>query len=209
MTPSTASIPYGFCHCGCGKRTPLWKETDRSKNQVKGEPRKYLRQHSPRRNRVNFICSHCAEPAWARGLCAKHYTRWRTGIPLDAPDRYGQTDVNAVRDLYAKGWSSRKIAEKLGVSQNPILRIVRKLGIARSHAESTPFRSKDAGACRYQAKKIWCRHNGVDNIPKGYHVHHIDLDPTNNDISNLQLMLHGDHMRLHRKLEMEAKYGKA
>ena len=31
-------------------------------------------------------------------------------------------------------------------------------------------------------------------------VHHIDNDKTNNDISNLQLMSHGEHTSLHNKL---------
>lgn len=34
-------------------------------------------------------------------------------------------------------------------------------------------------------------------IPNGYHVHHIDMDKNNNDISNLQLMLETEHLKLH------------
>ncbi len=35
MTPSTESIPYGFCHCGCGQHTLL----------TKGIPRKFIAGH--------------------------------------------------------------------------------------------------------------------------------------------------------------------
>ena len=42
---------------------------------------------------------------------------------------------------------------------------------------------------------VWEKHNGA--IPKGYHVHHIDHDKANNDISNLQLLSQGEHERLH------------
>ena len=34
-----------------------------------------------------------------------------------------------------------------------------------------------------------------------YAVHHIDCDKSNNDISNLQLLTHSEHARLHRKID--------
>ena len=37
----------------------------------------------------------------------------------------------------------------------------------------------------------------VGPIPKGYHVHHIDGDKTNNDLSNLSIMTNTGHQRLH------------
>lgn len=36
-------------------------------------------------------------------------------------------------------------------------------------------------------------------IPKGYEVHHIDKDPYNNDLSNLELLPISEHRRLHSK----------
>lgn len=36
-------------------------------------------------------------------------------------------------------------------------------------------------------------------IPKGYVLHHIDKDKTNNSLDNLRLMTRGDHMSLHHK----------
>lgn len=51
---------------------------------------------------------------------------------------------------------------------------------------------------------IWEKHNG--RVPKGYHVHHVDKDKNNNEISNLMLMdedahaqLHGDEMPVWRR----------
>lgn len=44
------SIPYGYCHCGCGQETTISPYTDRAKRWVGGEPRKYLGGHyAPRR----------------------------------------------------------------------------------------------------------------------------------------------------------------
>ena len=45
---------------------------------------------------------------------------------------------------------------------------------------------------------VWEKYYG--EIPKGHHVHHIDLDKSNNDISNLQLMSEEEHIKLHGKL---------
>ncbi|MFT0800363.1 HNH endonuclease signature motif containing protein [Bacillus swezeyi] len=42
---------------------------------------------------------------------------------------------------------------------------------------------------------VWEYYNG--EIPKGYHVHHIDHDKSNNDISNLTILKASDHTSLH------------
>ena len=44
-------------------------------------------------------------------------------------------------------------------------------------------------------RMVWEYHNG--EIPKGYHVHHIDENRHNNDISNLTLMLGAQHLSEH------------
>lgn len=45
---------------------------------------------------------------------------------------------------------------------------------------------------------VWEYYNGT--IPKGYEVHHIDFDRSNNDISNLQLLTKSEHKHIHAKL---------
>lgn len=42
---------------------------------------------------------------------------------------------------------------------------------------------------------VWEYYNG--EIPKGYQIHHIDMDKRNNDISNLQMMTRQEHMKYH------------
>lgn len=44
---------------------------------------------------------------------------------------------------------------------------------------------------------VWVCEKG--DIPKGYHIHHIDGDRGNNDISNLQLLTSGEHISQHWK----------
>lgn len=38
-------ITYGFCHCGCGNRTPLYSRSDKSSGRIKGQPAKFIRYH--------------------------------------------------------------------------------------------------------------------------------------------------------------------
>lgn len=51
---------------------------------------------------------------------------------------------------------------------------------------------------------VWRYHNG--EVPKGYHVHHIDEDRTNNQIENLALMEAGMHSSLHQNAESRKEY---
>lgn len=59
-------------------------------------------------------------------------------------------------------------------------------------------------ACHYQQsvqihQVIWRYHYG--EIPDGYVVHHRNLNPADNDISNLQLLTNAEHQQLHRAME--------
>lgn len=42
---------------------------------------------------------------------------------------------------------------------------------------------------------VWSHYNG--DIPDGYHVHHADHNPSNNNISNLECVLPADHLSHH------------
>jgi len=41
----TTEIPYGYCKCGCGKKTLIPTRNSKDKNWVKGVPMPYLRGH--------------------------------------------------------------------------------------------------------------------------------------------------------------------
>lgn len=64
---------------------------------------------------------------------------------------------------------------------------------------------------RKNSKYVFCHsvilaeHLGLTEIPKGYVVHHIDLDKHNNDISNLALMTISGHAKLHQMLNRICK----
>lgn len=46
---------------------------------------------------------------------------------------------------------------------------------------------------------IFCKETGLTEIPKGFHIHHIDHNPLNNNISNLVLCNQTAHKKLHKK----------
>lgn len=54
-------------------------------------------------------------------------------------------------------------------------------------------------------RKIWKEANGpipLDEFGRSYHIHHIDGDPTNNELSNLLCLSPNDHFD-------RCKYGRA
>lgn len=55
---------------------------------------------------------------------------------------------------------------------------------------------------------IMCQYLGISEIPDGFVVHHIDQNPKNNDINNLQLMTREAHDKLHAELRKCRDYPK-
>lgn len=54
---------------------------------------------------------------------------------------------------------------------------------------------------RFVRLHIYVWENEVGEIPDGYHIHHKDFNPDNNDISNLQLMPKHEHLKYHSNLQ--------
>lgn len=46
---------------------------------------------------------------------------------------------------------------------------------------------------------VWEHYNGP--VPDGYHIHHKDLNPDNNEISNLEAIEKGEHLRYHAQFQ--------
>lgn len=45
---TTESIPYGYCHCGCGRKTRIAPRAETRAGILKGQPRKYVSGHQNR-----------------------------------------------------------------------------------------------------------------------------------------------------------------
>lgn len=63
-------IPYGYCHCGCGQKTNLAKQTIKARGHIKGQPLKFIKNHVakntsadfwPKVNKDGSIPVHCPE----------------------------------------------------------------------------------------------------------------------------------------------------
>ncbi len=51
---STDSTPYGYCKCGCGRKTPISPDNRTKSGHVKGEPIPYCRGHHPSRADLSY-----------------------------------------------------------------------------------------------------------------------------------------------------------
>lgn len=55
-------------------------------------------------------------------------------------------------------------------------------------------------------REVWSYHYG--EIPAGYEIHHIDRNPENNAIENLQCISHATHIEIHRYSKRNVKHKK-
>ena len=46
MDESKSSVPYGLCHCGCGGKTRLARQTQTRRGDVRGEPIRFIKGHN-------------------------------------------------------------------------------------------------------------------------------------------------------------------
>ena len=51
----TGPNPSGLCMCGCGETTRLAQESNRKWGDVKGTPRRYLKNHHTRKSGVDYV----------------------------------------------------------------------------------------------------------------------------------------------------------
>lgn len=76
-TANPLNVPFGFCHCGCGRKTNLANKTDSASGRVKGMPMRYLRGHQGRKHTPEYreedrgFLSPCW--IWQRGKMANGY----------------------------------------------------------------------------------------------------------------------------------------
>jgi len=69
------NIPYGYCHCGCGKKTNIAKVTRNNRGQKKGEPVHFIYNHHLKGEKNNH---------WKGGQC-KTYDGYIIVLDHDHP----------------------------------------------------------------------------------------------------------------------------
>jgi hypothetical protein len=76
-TANPPTVPFGYCHCGCGRKTNLANKNDSTSGRVKGVPMRYLRGHQGRKNTPEYreedrgFTSPCW--TWLRGKTTNGY----------------------------------------------------------------------------------------------------------------------------------------
>lgn len=55
MHDDSTTVPYGFCHCGCGKKAPIATYNHGPRGMVKGEPLRFIRFHHGRKRRPAYL----------------------------------------------------------------------------------------------------------------------------------------------------------
>lgn len=66
----------GFCECGCGQKTALWRQSCSAKGAVKGRPRRFIQGHYQAvKKPPNYASCHPDRPVKAGGLCGSCYNK--------------------------------------------------------------------------------------------------------------------------------------
>lgn len=111
-------------------------------------------------------------------------------------------------DWYLNGLSLQQIGQKLGVTRQCVYKAFNKRGFVLRGPNFQPvkeydgkkFTLRNTGYYGLTTNKrtlmhryVWEKING--EIPKGWDIHHIDNDKSNNDISNLECLPKAEHTR--------------
>ncbi len=115
--------------------------------------------------------------------------------------------------LYNEGYSLSQIGLSIGISRQSVFYRFKSRGFKMRPLKLKPFILVDGYKFTinrdgyYECTTIdrlmlhnynWEKENG--KIPKGYELHHIDLNKLNNNASNLQLVTPKEHTEIHSKL---------
>lgn len=103
-----------------------------------------------------------------------------------------------------------RIYENCEEAINEIERDIMEMGLSYSITLKSN-RGKQRRFIRINGKRmkfshyVYCKYYGLDEIPNGHIIHHIDYNQLNDDIRNLKLMTQSDHLSIHAKTNDHSK----
>ncbi len=104
---------------------------------------------------------------------------------------------------YLDGSALKEAADLVGVTEGAVQKWAKKAGVTRSKTVAltgiVKTNNPTESGVRKRTKGIWERVCG--KVPNGHVIHHIDHDPFNNDLSNLECMDAFEHNSLHHRGE--------
>jgi len=110
--PIKENIPYGYCHCGCGQKAKISLYSSPRHGWVKGEPRRYLRNHWQNKplevmpNPSGICMCGCGQPTLL-APCSDRGKQWVKGQPTRYLKNHNmrrfQTELEKFLASYATG----------------------------------------------------------------------------------------------------------
>lgn len=140
---ANTSVPYGFCWCGCGRRTPSARQGNTKLNRVRGEPIRYVPEHAGRkmteaqeRQACQFYLSGETLAQVAKrfnvtattisGILKKH------GVEARVSRLFSDEDESTICQLYAGGMTGVEIAQLYDCSHEVVYRVLKRHGVNHS-----------------------------------------------------------------------------
>lgn len=113
----TSPIPYGYCHCGCGQKTTIARQTFAEKGIIKGEPHRYIHGHGRRKQTLT-------ERFWQRVQRADGDSCWLWTGHLNKTG-YGTLGIGSTIDGTTRQVLAHRLSYELNVGPIPKGTVVR------------------------------------------------------------------------------------
>lgn len=141
-------------------------------------------------------CQHCERVATAREMCDRHYQMWR---------KYGDALHEDKRKNGLPPGVSKHREKYIAVTDNAgnFKATVPQTDASITKLDRPHATAKKAQGLRRGTSRKWLLHRKITGALKGQIVHHIDLDPGNNNIGNLHVFNSAkEHGVAHRSLDV-------
>lgn len=110
----TCQVPYGRCHCGCGRETRIAPQTAFDRGWVKGEPIRYIRGHANQERRDRHLLTEFNELS-RRAVCSRcgpvtvklnGSTGWKCTGRINTEHRLSDIDLEG-KEAWCRGCDAR------------------------------------------------------------------------------------------------------
>lgn len=164
---------WKLCECGCGDYTKIAFETNTKRGWIKGQPLRFLNGHNQRtqkreRNQIEKECTYCGNK----------FLIWP-----------GRSETAKFCSISCKTSNTNKVKAR-GYGE-----LTKENGYLKIKIPDHAYCDKSGYV--FFHRYLIEQHLGYEINPKEYDVHHIDENKMNNDLSNLVVIRHSAHMRLH------------
>lgn len=178
-----------LCECGCGQPAPIATRTHSRYGWIKGEPKRFIRGHSfTGRKHSEESRAKIADASTGHTLSPESRAKVSAG-------KKGYRHTDEARAKMSAAWRNRAPVATGSAHPNWKGGKVKKNGRSQTYVGFDHPMASSTGYC-FDHRLVAAESIGR-MLEANEHVHHIDLDPQNNDASNLAVVSLGEHTRLH------------